>query len=396
MAHAIFVVIMCNLCAAMTQHAHVLSLVDGEYDVNEWPGHDQQQPTNVSVQMYFNSFGSLNAANMDFTIDIFLRQSWTDSRLQYAGGLESYTIFDPKLQQKIWKPDTYFENVKEAAFHHVTMPNTLLRIDRDGNVLYTIRVTLRMSCNMQLELFPFDAQICGVRISTYANTDDRIAYNWRSNDPMEMEDDLQISQFDLIEQGIKTHKNILTTGNFSGLTANFHLRRQYGYHMLQTYIPTILIVSISWVSFWLDPTAVPARVTLGLTTLLTLTTLANGIRQGLPPVSYVKAIDVWVGTCMFMVFGALMEFTLVNRLANKKIHPNSRVRQLPKFLSPPDPVEDPIDQKASPPPTTYILYGRAFDKIARYFVPGGFLVFNLIYWPYYIILQRLVHLEQDS
>ena len=44
------------------------------------------------------------------------------------------------------------------------------------------------------------------------------------------------------------------------------------------------------VSFWLDPTAVPARVTLGLTTLLTLTTLANGIRQGLPPVSYVKVM----------------------------------------------------------------------------------------------------------
>ena len=78
------------------------------------------------------------------------------------------------------------------------------------------------------------------------------------------------------------------SGNFSGLLVQFHLRRQNGYHVLQTYVPTILIVSISWVSFWLDANAVPGRVSLGVTTLLTLTTLASGIRQQLPPVSYIK------------------------------------------------------------------------------------------------------------
>lgn len=32
-----------------------------------------------------------------------------------------------------------------------------------------------------------------------------------------------------------------------------------------------------------------------------------------------QAIDVWIGMCMIMVFGALLEFTFVNWLANKKI-----------------------------------------------------------------------------
>ena len=68
----------------------------------------------------------------------------------------------------------------------------------------------------------------------------------------------------------------------------FLLHRQQGYHLLQSYIPSVLIVMISWVGFWLDPTHIPGRVTLLVTTLLTLTSLANGIRQSLPPVSYVK------------------------------------------------------------------------------------------------------------
>ncbi|VDL68574.1 unnamed protein product [Nippostrongylus brasiliensis] len=35
----------------------------------------------------------------------------------------------------------------------------------------------------------------------------------------------------------------------------------------------MLIVTISWVSFWLNREASPARVSLGVTTVLTMTTL---------------------------------------------------------------------------------------------------------------------------
>lgn len=46
----------------------------------------------------------------------------------------------------------------------------------------------------------------------------------------------------------------------------------YSYYLLQLYVPSSMLVIVSWVSFWLDRTAVPARVTLGVTTLLTMTT----------------------------------------------------------------------------------------------------------------------------
>ena len=56
-----------------------------------------------------------------------------------------------------------------------------------------------------------------------------------------------------------------------------------GYYIFHTYIPTCLIVIISWISFWIKPEAVPARVTLCVTSLLTLSTQHAQSQKNLPP-----------------------------------------------------------------------------------------------------------------
>ena len=77
-------------------------------------------------------------------------------------------------------------------------------------------------------------------------------------------------------------------GDFTCLKAKFFLNREYGYFIVQNYIPTILIVILSWVSFWINMDAVPARISLGVMTVLTITTHCVGIWMALPRVSYVK------------------------------------------------------------------------------------------------------------
>lgn len=79
------------------------------------------------------------------------------------------------------------------------------------------------------------------------------------------------------------------TVTFPCIGVNFILERNYAYHIVQIYVPSILIVILSWVNFWLDCTSVPARVALSLLTVLTITTQSSGARQNLPRVSYIKA-----------------------------------------------------------------------------------------------------------
>lgn len=58
----------------------------------------------------------------------------------------------------------------------------------------------------------------------------------------------------------------------------------------------VVLVS-QWVSFWIKPEAAPARVTLGVTSLLTLSTQHAKSQASLPPVSYLKAVDAFMSAC---------------------------------------------------------------------------------------------------
>ena len=108
-------------------------------------------------------------------------------------------------------------------------------------------------------------------------------------------------------------------GAYPCLMVSFALKRDIGFYMLQIYVPSVLIVILSWVSFWISIDAIPARVTIGLLTVLTMTTQSTGSRSQLPRVSYIKAIDVWMTVCLLFVFASLLEFAVVNVFSRKEV-----------------------------------------------------------------------------
>lgn len=76
--------------------------------------------------------------------------------------------------------------------------------------------------------------------------------------------------------------------NFSRLTVYFRFERHIGHHLIQTFAPSALVVVLSWFSFYLGLDAIPGRVTLLVTCMLTLVTMFTGLRSDIPPVAYVK------------------------------------------------------------------------------------------------------------
>ena len=133
-------------------------------------------------------------------MDCYFRQSWQDRRLSFSGPIETLSL-SIKMLEGIWKPDTFIYNgkvntrmrwlillinkhfhfIQKSYIHTITQPNKLLRIKRDGSILYSvrsvsinrngvkfvwnlndfkIRLTIKAKCPMELREFPMDKQSC--------------------------------------------------------------------------------------------------------------------------------------------------------------------------------------------------------------------------------------------
>ncbi|VDM57058.1 unnamed protein product [Angiostrongylus costaricensis] len=247
----------------------------GNFD-NDYP-----EPIFITVNMYLRSISKIDDVNMEYSLHFTFREEWIDERLYFN--------------------NTFFQNEKYGKKHDIDTPNILIRVHNGtGRILYSCRLTLTLSCPMRLADYPLDVQICVVDFASYAYTTKDITYGWKEEKPIQIKDGLRKSLPSFLLSNVRTGNctSVTNTGVYSCLRTIIELKREFSYYLLQLYIPSFMLVAVSWVSFWLDKDSVPARVTLGVTTLLTMTTQASGVNANLPPVSYTKAIDIWIGVCL--------------------------------------------------------------------------------------------------
>ncbi|NXQ03242.1 GLRA4 protein, partial [Vidua macroura] len=385
-------------------------------------------PVNVTCNIFINSFGSVTETTMDYRVNVFLRQQWNDPRLAYREYPDDSLDLDPSMLDSIWKPDLFFANEKGANFHEVTTDNKLLRIFKNGNVLYSITgdlplwLTLILSCPMDLKNFPMDIQTCTMQLESFGYTMNDLIFEWlEEQEAVQVAEGLTLPQFILRdEKDLGYCTKYYNTGKFTCIEVKFHLERQMGYYLIQMYIPSLLIVILSWVSFWINMDAAPARVGLGITTVLTMTTQSAGSRASLPKVSYVKAIDIWMAVCLLFVFAALLEYAAVNfvsrqhkefmRLRRRQrrqrmeeelsresrfylrgyglghcLQPKEGAGEGPGVYSPP--AAGALLREGESLRRRYIDRAKRIDTISRAVFPFTFLVFNIFYWVVYKVLR---------
>ncbi|XP_036233542.1 glutamate-gated chloride channel isoform X3 [Bactrocera neohumeralis] len=410
----------------------------GKYDARIRPSgiNGTDGPAVVRVNIYIRSISKIDDVTMEYSVQLTFREQWTDERLKFddiQGRLKYLTLTEAN---RVWMPDLFFSNEKEGHFHNIIMPNVYIRIFPNGSVLYSIRISLTLACPMNLKLYPLDRQICSLRMASYGWTTNDLVFLWKEGDPVQVVKNLHLPRFTL-EKFLTDYCNSKTnTGEYSCLKVDLLFKREFSYYLIQIYIPCCMLVIVSWVSFWLDQGAVPARVSLGVTTLLTMATQTSGINASLPPVSYTKAIDVWTGVCLTFVFGALLEFALVNYasrsgLNKANIHKenlkkkrrdleqasldaasdlldtdsNATFAMKPLVRHPGDPMAleklRQCEVHMQPPkrpnccktwlskfPTRQCSRSKRIDVISRITFPLVFALFNLVYWSTYLFREE--------
>nr|XP_056712008.1 gamma-aminobutyric acid receptor subunit pi [Euleptes europaea] len=378
------------------------------------------KPVTIAVSVNIASISSISESDMDYTATIYLRQCWTDPRLVFKGN-KSFTL-DARLVNFLWVPDTYIVDSKRSFLHEVTVENRLIRLFSNGTVLYALRITTTVACNMDLSKYPLDTQTCKLQLESWGYDENDILFTWlRGNDSVRGLDNLRLSQYAVERYYTFETRSQHETGNYPRLIVQFELKRNILYFLLETYVPSTLLVVLSWVSFWITLDSVPARTCIGVTTVLSMTTLMMGSRNSITKTNgFIKAIDVYLGICFSFIFGALVEYAFAHYITSQKGTANkppknftndvlretgeisiidilntsvtsyNKKLNFPTFengltMNPKDKIRFIMKNKMRKATDYFTIHNPSkIDHYSKLLFPLVFLVVNLLYWGYYL------------
>ncbi|XP_035438208.1 glutamate-gated chloride channel isoform X21 [Spodoptera frugiperda] len=358
-ARAVAIFLMLSRASALTSDIFAAGKSDKEildnllknsrYDKRLLPPVDGVLTVNVSVLLL--SLASPDESSLKYEVEFLLQQQWYDPRLRYSNQSHYDFLNAIHHHEDIWLPDTYFimhGDFKEFSQHSwdpIIPMHFALRIYRNGTINYLMRRHLILSCQGRLNIFPFDDPLCSFALESISYEQSAITYVWKNDEdtlrkspslttlnayliqnqtiPCPIKASWRAEGNSLYEEDEEMTCNLCQRrfeeqGNYSCLKVDLIFTRDRAFYFTTVFIPGIILVTSSFITFWLEWNAVPARSMIGVTTMLNFFTTSNGFRSTLPVVSNLTAMNVWDGVCMCFIYASLLEFVCVNYVGRKR------------------------------------------------------------------------------
>lgn len=273
-----------------------------------------ENPVLVRVHLFVRMLSNIDDVNMEYSTQLTIRQEWNDPRLRYDNRNGTVRFVALRDAEMIWKPDLFFSNEIECHVHDKMVPNVLIRIFPNGDVIYSSRMTLKSFCHMDLQYYPFDWQTCTIKMSTYGYTTSDVILLWREGESIQITKKIYPSTLVLKAFTTDYCTSKTTAGTYSCINVDFILKRDIIPFVTTVFLPSLVCVLLSWIPFWLEPKAIVARAFFAVGSIVSLLILVPVININLPRVSYIKAIDIWTNICVTFTFAAVVENMLIHQM----------------------------------------------------------------------------------
>ncbi|GMR54082.1 hypothetical protein PMAYCL1PPCAC_24277, partial [Pristionchus mayeri] len=397
---------------AFATPADLIESIMQNYSRSEIP---DETPVPVQVEVTIQDIMELSVLSNSFTADIWFSSIWHDPRLAFAhlDSCRANLSFDERFEKQLWSPNVCLVNTKSTKVHSSPKANVLLMLLPNGTVWLNYRVQVMAPCQLDLRSFPIDRASCQLVFESYSYNTATVTVDWMRT-AVTLLPGITLPDFTI--DSVKTYKHTedYKAGQWYRLTVELTFYRQYGYYILQLYMPTYISVFISWIAFCIDTKALPARIVLGVNSLMSLTFQFGTIIRSLPPVSYIKAIDIWMFTCTAFIFASLLELAFVAYQDKKMILASGNSHSAAfyavfNFIKAIQPFKTNQEVQEESEPTEYSLLSRSLqeseerrkaadrrrrdrvcdlgtriDKISFILFPSAFLLFNIFYWTFYL------------
>ncbi len=260
----------------------------------------------VEVRMVVLDVGEVDNVKQSFTANVALALHWQDENLIHEGP-NSIT----KPLSDIWYPSIQIINQQRLV---ETFPKTV-EIQPNGTVLYRQRYWGVFSQPMELSSFPFDNQnltfiLANVGfgmefVSLKPSKDSGIPERFSMPD-------WEVTGWEFVNSDLPYEE---TSGKVNGMVFSLAVKRDTDFFKYKIILPLVLIVMMSWMVFWIDPSLIASQISVSVTAMLTMIAYRFALTGLVPRLSFLTSLDLFVLVSTLAVFIGMMEVLYTAHLA---------------------------------------------------------------------------------
>jgi len=307
---------------AKKDYSAPVCIQDG-YDAFQLPFTDK--PNLITVNLGVDSVIGIDEKDFSFTFAGYMNLQWKEPRLEIRNNSHSGLVpVDAGIIEELWLPNVFIYNLKTLEVIEVLSKMTGVWIDEKKDILYSYATHMKIFCSMDFTWFPFDTQVCYFRAGSYSFNDQQMTFTItaameKPNTPIEL-NPLPYS-IDLTAEDHLISFAEMGLGNFSVGTASFSFTRKSGPYIPLYFLPSVIFVLISMMSFLVPAEEYTSRLILILLPLLMLQHVYSHVSDIVPRVT-VTSMDVWMIASIVVVVLAFLEYIFI--LASK-VHKKSGI-----------------------------------------------------------------------
>jgi hypothetical protein len=240
----------------------------------------------------------ISGADQTFLADVVLLAEWRDPRLAgHLSGLRGQDLED------VWSPRLQVVNQRGVS---ASLPQRI-EVDPSGLVRYRQRWWGRFSARMDLKDFPMDRQRFHVQVASLGYPRDEVEL---VPDPDRSGRAPRLSLTDW-----EVGRAVIESADFepapgmkplAGVHLTWESRRYSGYYAVQVILPLVLIVLMGWTALWVEPSVVTTRMSVSVTTMLTLIAYRFALGRLVPNLTYLTRFDYFLLGSTVLIFLMLL------------------------------------------------------------------------------------------
>jgi hypothetical protein len=285
-----------------------------------------QAPEDVEVTVYLIDIEEIDSRTQSFTANLFVSLRWLDPALAHEGPGSIGVPLDD-----IWNYNLQILNQQRLVKTFIDSAN----ITPEGLVTVRQRYWGGFSQPLDLQDFPFDSQrlqinlvrsgVVGSTPNFIISPDSGLANHMKIPD-------WQVLDWKVVPENIPIGRDGRTVPS---VVLTVDVKRSISFFTLKVILPLMLIVAMSWLVFWIGPDLMASKISVGVTTMLTLIAYRFAIGGMVPRLSFLTGLDYFVLGSSILVFLTLMVVAFTAYLIEKgRLEQARRLDRISRWMAP--------------------------------------------------------------